>query len=336
MRQRALAPTSLMISEIGFGCGRLASIFQNSEALRTLLEAHDRGITFYDTADIYGQGRSEEMLGKAFKGKRHSTIIATKAGYQLSTVGSIGAKLRPVLRPIVKRLAWFRRSVQSAVSSQKQQNFSQEYLQRAIDQSLRRLQTDYIDIFLLHSPDPAVIESADWLPALERAKAQGKIRYYGISCLSIADSSACMKISGVSCVQVPVNLIEKDGLDSLIDAGSAGKIGVLARQPLASGLLAKPLAELRPMDFPWDRKEFDSKVAKLRASRDLSGCGGRTMAHAALRYALQLKGIGSIVLGMSSREHLRENLSLVHEACLTEVESDQITAIRSDSHLSQT
>ena len=316
MKKRFLAGTSLELSEIGFGCGRLAAIAgpnTANEAARTLMGAYERGITFYDTADSYGQGRSEEILGKTFGSKRHSVVIATKAGYQLGSAVGLGAKLKPVLRPLVKRLGWLRKSARGLAGHQKQQNFSPEYLMSAIDRSLRRLRTDYVDIFLLHSPDPAVVDAAGWVDALDQAKAQGKIRFYGVSCRAARDAAGCMRIPGVSCVQIPVNLIEREGIDSLLNQAAAVNVGVLARQPLASGMLASPPAALRPEDFPWDRAEFEERLAKVRALPNV-GDSAATCVETALSYVLQLSGIGSVILGMSSREHLDHNLSASAQA----------------------
>ena len=97
MKKRVLVGTSLELSEIGFGCGRLAAIAgpnTANEASRTLMAAYELGITFYDTADMYGQGRSEEILGKTLGSKRHSVVIATKAGYQLGGAASLGQEAR--------------------------------------------------------------------------------------------------------------------------------------------------------------------------------------------------------------------------------------------------
>jgi aryl-alcohol dehydrogenase-like predicted oxidoreductase len=316
MKKRFLGGTSLELSEVGFGCGKLAAMVgPNSarEAGRTVMEAYERGITFYDTADIYGQGRSEEILGKMFGSKRQSVVIATKAGYQLGHAATLGAKLKPVLKPLIKRFASFRKSLQRAATQQRQQDFSCEYLTAAIERSLRRLRTDYIDIFLLHSPEPPAIEDTRWAEALDRAKAQGKIRFYGVSCRMAQDAAACMRIRGVSCVQIPVNLIERDGIDSLLNAFTAAKFGVLARQVLASGMLAKPSAALKAEDFPWGRDEFEDRLAKVRALGNL-GDSASSCVQAALQYVFQLKGIGSVILGMSSREHLHQNLLTVTDA----------------------
>jgi aryl-alcohol dehydrogenase-like predicted oxidoreductase len=316
VRRNMLRGTSLELSEIGFGCGRLATLLgpgSTREASLTLTEAYDRGITFYDTADLYGQGRSEELLGRTFGSKRHSIVIATKAGYQVGNAASLGAKVKPLLRPFIKQMRWLLKVSQRGASPQKQQDFSPGYLAAAIERSLRRLRTDYIDLFLLHSPDPSVVQAAVWKDALERAKEQGKIRFYGVSCRETAHAAACMRVPGVSCVQIPLNLIEREGIESLLYRAADANFGLLARQPLASGMLAKPSATLRAQDFPWDGEEFEQRLSKIRAIPRV-GDNSYQCVQAAFRYVLQLNGIDSVILGMSSRDHLRYNLQAIAEA----------------------
>jgi aryl-alcohol dehydrogenase-like predicted oxidoreductase len=111
-------------------------------------------------------------------------------------------------------------------------------------------------------------------------------------------------------VQIPVNLIETDDVDSTLKTAAELGVGVLARQPLASGLLAKPIAELKPDDFPWDRSEFAARIQRVQSiagSRDTAD----QCVESALRYVLGLRGISSVVLGMSSRKHLAQNLRAV-------------------------
>src|SRR5712692_9658217 len=115
-----------------------------------------------------------------------------------------------------------------AAGQQRQQNFSPAYLTAAIEASLLRLQTDYIDLFLLHSPDPAVIDAAGWADALEEARAQGKIRFYGVSCRAAGDAATCFQNRKISCVQIPVNLIERNGLDSTLQCAADLGVGILA------------------------------------------------------------------------------------------------------------
>jgi aryl-alcohol dehydrogenase-like predicted oxidoreductase len=316
MRRNRLAGTPLDVSQIGFGCGKLASLSGSAnsrEAAATVAEACDRGINLFDTADMYGQGRAEEILGRTLGARRQSVVIATKAGYSFGSAAGLGARLKPLLRPLIRRAAWFRKSVQRAAGQQRQQNFSPAYLTAAIEGSLRRLRTDYIDLFLLHSPDPAVIDAAAWEGALEDARVQGKIRFYGVSCRAAGDAAACFQNRSISCVQIPVNLIERTGLDSMLQCAADLGVGMLARQPLCTGLLAKPTAELRQQDFPFSREEFEERLDRIRAL-PARGDSATACVQTALRYVLQLNGVGSVILGMSNREHLRHNLSAVAQA----------------------
>jgi aryl-alcohol dehydrogenase-like predicted oxidoreductase len=291
-----------------------------------LLEALDRGINFYDTADIYAQGRSERLLGKAFKHQRTAVIIATKAGYHLTAAGGFGARLKPILRPLVSRVPWVRKSVQRARGAQKRQDFSPAYLKKAIDQSLERLQTDYLDIFQLHSPPSSTIEAGEFIETLENAKAQGKIRWYGVSCRTVEDALLCLRYPGISSLQVAVNLLEFEGIPSLLASAKEKNVAVIARQPLASGFLARHPSLLRPEHFAVDEQEFREKLGKAKAYQFLDTGSRRTMAQAALQFVLQLCGVSVVIAGMSSRTHLNENLAAA--ACpLTEDERAQIDLV---------
>src|SRR5580704_8655009 len=158
MKYRKLGSTSLEVSEIGFGAwGIGGNQFGNSygpaadeESLAAVTTAFDLGCTFFDTADVYGHGHSEELLGKALKGTRQKVVIATK-------VGSDFYHQPPQLR------------------------FTEEYITFAVEQSLKRLDTDVIDLYQLHNPPFSAIEHGQLFAPLEKLKSQGKIRFYGIS-----------------------------------------------------------------------------------------------------------------------------------------------------------
>src|SRR6185295_16764920 len=124
MRKSRLAGTGLDVSQIAFGCGKLASMGGSaSEASATVAEACDRGINFFDTADVYGQGGSEEILGRALGVRRKSVVIATKAGYRTGGADALGAKLKPLLRPLMRRLSGISKSVQRVAGEQRPQDF---------------------------------------------------------------------------------------------------------------------------------------------------------------------------------------------------------------------
>jgi aryl-alcohol dehydrogenase-like predicted oxidoreductase len=312
MDYRSFGRTALRVSEIGFGCSRLsgtADYKSDKEVLSILLQAFDRGVNFYDTADVYAQGRSERLLGEAFRNKRGAVIIATKAGYHLTAAGTVVAKLKPLLRPLVPSMRRAKTQVQRAQRAWTAQNFSPDYIRRAIDGSLRRLKTDYLDVFQLHSPSPDIIETGDFIPTLEHAKSQGKIRWYGISCRAIEDAALCFRHPGISSVQIPINLLEFKGATSLLALAAQKHLAVIARQPLASGYLAQPALIIKRKLFSAEEEESKEKLEQARAYQFLEQAASRTIAQAAIKFVLRLSGVSVVITGMSTQKHLAENLA---------------------------
>jgi aryl-alcohol dehydrogenase-like predicted oxidoreductase len=294
MKYRNFGKMGTLVSEIGFGCLRLAGTSTEGknevEVLNTISEALDHGVNFFDTADIYGQGGSEKILGKALRGRRTKVIIATKAGYNLTRVGRGAAVLKPLLRPFVRRLSSLNRSVSQLRASEMQQDFSPQYLAKAIDHSLIRLRTDYIDLFQLHNPSLSILESGEFLEAVEQAKAQGKIRGYGISCRAAQDAQSCFLYSSNAAIQIPMNLLNIEAAGSIVAEAQKRGVAVIAREPFASGSM------FNVMNF-----SSGSGVTHDR--------GAPTQAQAALKALLRFPEISVVIPGMSTRAHLRENIA---------------------------
>jgi aryl-alcohol dehydrogenase-like predicted oxidoreductase len=309
MEYRRFGNTGLRVSAIGLGCARLGGLYTNDkEALATLYSAFDRGINFYDTADIYAQGRSERLLGEAFKHRRASVFIATKAGYRSMGPGRLCASLRRFLAPTIRLAAALGRQANRLHPVTQTQCFSAQYLRTAIEASLRRLQTDYLDIFQLHSPPCTVIETGEFIETLDQAKSQGKIKYYGVSCRTIADVRFCLLHPGISVVQAPINLLQFKNALSMLALAERKGVPVIARQPLASGLLSKPALRLKARHFAVT-DSLTERINGLKALQFLELMNHRTMAQAALQFVLQLPGVSVAIAGMSTREHLDENLT---------------------------
>jgi aryl-alcohol dehydrogenase-like predicted oxidoreductase len=323
MVYRQFGNTSLRVSEIGLGCSQLGGTSNSDkQVLRTLLEAFDQGVNFFDTADVYAQGRSEQLLGQAFKRNRANIILATKAGYHLTSAGKLGARLKPVLRPALQLISRFRRNIQGTAAAPKRQTFSPAYLRKAIEGSLRRLQTDYLDIFQLHSPSSEVIVKGEFIEALESAKSQGKIRSYGVSCRTVDDARLCLRYSNLSAVQIPISLLQFDGVPSFLELSKRAKVGVIARQPFASGFLARTAnSKSKHASVPEARFTHHAELAK--AFEFLEQNNDRTIAQAALEFVLRLPGVSLVIAGMNSREHLNENLA----ASKRPLTSDEIARI---------
>ena len=184
--RRPFGRTDLVVSEFGLGCARIGGIFQREpgEFVNLVSAAFDAGINFFDTADIYSQGESERILARAFRGRREQVIIASKAGYVLPAQRKLVASIKPLVRPLIALLGLRRQHLPGVVRGAPTQDFSASHLRQAVEGSLRRLRTDRLDIFQLHSPSPEVIARGEWIDALETLKGQGKIRTTG--CLATA------------------------------------------------------------------------------------------------------------------------------------------------------
>src|SRR5687768_8719718 len=239
MQYRRLGSTDLEISKLGFGCapvGSRASMLQSKRALRL---AYDSGINYFDTADMYGVGGSEEMLGRVFHGRRDKVIISTKCGYQFSTRLKSLRWIKPLVRPLVARLKGVKSSASRFVASQKSQNFEPSHIQRSVHDSLRRLGVDYIDLYLLHDPPLAIAERADVFSTLQALKQTGKIRYFGVSCdLQVALRLLEMREDcGISAFQITINLLEQDAIEKLVPLLREQSLGLIVRQPFAHGAL---------------------------------------------------------------------------------------------------
>lgn len=314
MEQRRLGRTDLKVSAIGLGCSRLGSVTQtggSQAALRLIGSALDAGINFFDTADIYGQGASESLLGKAIKNHRDKVVIATKAGYCLSTLGSIAKRIKPLLRRFIRLKPSLTQSIQRVRAAQNQQNFSTEYLARRIDVSLRRLRTEALDLFQLHSPPTAVLQRGEVFEALEKFKAQGKIRFYGVSCLTADDALLCLKQPGIAAVQLQLNLLSPQAIDQVVSPSQANGIGVIARQSLAGGLLLRSAAELRPEDSASRNENFEELKARLEQFEGLAAEAGGSLPQLALQFLLQLDGVSNVLIGTTSSSHLQEHLAVL-------------------------
>src|ERR1700736_2558981 len=198
MKFNEFGKTGMNDYKIGFGGSRIAGVFDDKhsrkEALNVLRKALDSGITFYDTADMYSQGESESLIGTAFRGRREQVVLATKGGYCLPARRNLIKRIKPLVRPIVQALGLKRARLPSGFSGALSQDFSPSYLTKALESSLKRLRTDYVDLYQLHSPDATFMQSGAFgeaLQTLERLKALGKLRFYGVATEVPEDAPFC-------------------------------------------------------------------------------------------------------------------------------------------------
>jgi aryl-alcohol dehydrogenase-like predicted oxidoreductase len=310
MSLRAFGNTDLKASEFGLGCARIGGIFQGDAQgyLRLLSAALDGGVTFFDTADMYSQGESEALLGQAFGKQRDRVIIASKAGYCLPAQRKFAARIKPLLRPMIRMLKIRRDQVPQSTRGALTQDFSPDYLKRAIEGSLRRLRTDYLDLFQLHSVPLAVVQRGDWEPVLQELKRAGKIRYYGVSCDMPEAGIAGLSYSGVSSVQCVVSLLETGSARELIPEAHAKGVAVIARECLGNGLLVKPAAELDLKAFYHSDEEALKRGKQLEELRGQAAEAGMSLTTFALKYAMELPGVSVTLLGARNVEQLKSLL----------------------------
>lgn len=281
MEYTILGNSDLRISRIAMGCMSLGDDkVQNEKIIHRAVEG---GINFFDTADLYDKGMNEERIGEALKEKRKDVIIATKVGNQWRSDGS----------------GW-------------DWNPSKNYILKCVDESLRRLRTDYIDLYQLHG---GTIEDPidETIKAFEMLKQQGKIRWYGISSIRPNVIREYVKRSNIVSVMMQYSLLDRRPEESCLDLLQQKNIGVLARGSVAGGLLldkpAKPYLNYTTED-----------VQKAAAAIKTVSTNERQLAQTAIQFVLHHPAISAAVVGVRTREQVEEALQVVNVKRLTEKE----------------
>lgn len=288
MRYRVLPRTSWKISEISYGCMSLGLEHRANE--RLLHKAVDLGINFFDTADLYDKGENEKTVGKALSAKRRALFLATKVGNQWRADGS----------------GW-------------NWNPRKEYILQSVEGSLKRLQTDYIDLYQLHGGtiDDPIDETIE---AFELLKAQGKIREYGISSIRPNVIREYVARSNIVSVMMQYSLLDRRPEESCLKLLEESEIGVMVRGAVAKGLLIdKPAKE-----YLGHSTEQTARAAKAVAK--LSG-QGRTAGQTALQFALKASVVCSVAAGMRTEEQLMENVGAVEAAALNNEQYQQLRSV---------
>ncbi len=311
MRMRAFGNTDLRVSELGLGCARIGGVFQGDSQsfVRLLAMARDGGINFFDTADMYSQGESEALLGRVFRNRRSEVIINTKAGFCLSGRRKIAGRLKPLLRPVIQALGIRRDRLPQGAKGTILQDYSPAYLKSALEASLRRLRTDYVDSFQLHSPPLEVIERGEWEPALDSLKQAGKVRFYGISCDSPEAALAALRFPNVSLLQFGFSLLEPGATEQVLPTARAQGVACIARECLGNGLLAKPnVDDLDLAPYCSSPQQVDQRKRQLADLRAQAAERGVTMTRMALEYASRNEGVSVALIGARTPQQLRRLL----------------------------
>lgn len=288
MEYRTLGRTGLKASVIGLGTMVHAGHFgpmEDAESLAAIDAALELGVNFIDTSDAYGAGYSETLLGKALKGRRDKVILATKGGNVM--VGPNRGKT----------------------------DFSIAYIDRVMDESLKRLQTDAIDLYQLHNPNVEVIERGEVWELLERRKKEGKIRYYGVSINKMEEGVAAVKGGRSDTVQIEYNMLIQDPAKEVLPMAQQANVGVIARAPLRRSLLSGKLKaedqqrfqgeDVRARNFAGEL--FVKELAKVEKFRFLVRQPGTTLAQMAIAFCLAHPAVSVVIPGARDARQMREN-----------------------------
>ena len=324
MERRQLGATDLHTSVLGFGCAALGSRTARKTSIDAVAEARDLGVDFFDTAPFYGQGESERIVGAVCRRDRTRVVIATKVGLYPNAVLRLASRLKPVVRSALKSLPSSRqrslqRSVQGFMRSQKSVKVDRKSIVRSVDASLRRLGTDYIDLLLLHVT-PAVDRIDDVVESLNELRAQGKIRYFGASSHSDDDMRLWLERApgDVCAVQAMLNLFAMPDIDRHLPLAMGNGVAVIAREPFARGRLV-PRRSADGLGFVGH--EYDSRFDAIAVAV------GRTVPQLALQFLAQTPGISVVLAGMSTRDHLRENVRALALPPLTQERLSELRTV---------
>jgi len=329
MKYKNFGNTDLKVSELGLGCQSLGGGLyhrDDKESIKILHKAFEYGINFYDVSDHHSLGMSEKLLGRAFKDRRDRVIITSKAGLMYSQAGSFILKVRSLARPVSGFLQPFKSSLHYFRASQLRFNYSEEYITQSVEKSLIRLQTDYLDLFQLYKPSASIIENGEFIETLEKLKGKGKIRYYGITCLTVVDALLCLKHPGISSVQVAISLIDQEAMTKLLPLVQEKRVAVIARHPRAIGLFTHSQGDIMGDTSAYSRREFEERTKRAKAFWFLIK-EGRTMAQAAIQFVLQLQGVSVVLPRAVNRKQLEENLGALTTPPLTKEELESIFSI---------
>ena len=307
MKYRILGKTGMSVSEIGFGTwglgGDAYGPVDDKEASDALQLAFDKGVNFFDTSDLYGAGKSEEILGKTFKKIRDQVIIATKGGM----LPHIGLSMP--------------------------QDFTEQHLRQALENSLKRLQTDYIDIYQLHNPTLDIIENSNAIQTLEKLKAEGKIIEIGISVRSPDDAVIALEKFNFSVIQVNFNMIDQRALDNgLFNLAKENNTGIIIRTPLVFGYLSSKLNGKEKFENNDHRSNWPKEQLKIWAEapnlfKQYGLYDSRSPVQLAIMFCLSFDGVTTVIPGMMNVEHVKENVVSITNKSLSKDEQYIISNI---------
>ncbi|MBM7605205.1 aryl-alcohol dehydrogenase-like predicted oxidoreductase [Metabacillus crassostreae] len=312
MNYRQLGDTELKVSELSFGTWAIGGSWGKSsdqEALKGLEKAMDAGVNFFDTADVYGDGHSEELLAKATKGKEDKIHIATKF-----------CRAGDIFDP---------------------ETYSEKAVTEYCEASLKRLKRETIDLYQIHCPPMEILKDGRVFEVLDKLQQQGKIRHYGVSVETVEEGLFCLEQENVKALQVIFNIFRQKAVTELLPQAKEKGVGILARVPLASGLLTGKFTKVAKFEeddhrnFNKDGEHFNvgetfagvefSKGVELSEQLKWIAEGRGNMTRAALRWILDHEEITTVIPGFKTVKQVEDNLQATEVPHFSEAELKKLT-----------
>ncbi len=307
MRYRELGRTGWKVSEISFGAWAIGSMWgrvDDGESLMALHRAIDLGVNFIDTADVYGMGHSERLVARLKKERRETIYVATKAGRRLSPHTADG--------------------------------YNRQNLEQFINDSLRNLETDCLDLVQLHCPPIEVYYRPEVFGALDDLTKEGKIRYYGVSVEKVEEALKAIEFPGVQSIQIIFNMFRTRPAEMFFPEAQRRRVGILARVPLASGLLAGKITlqttfeaddhrnfnrhgEMFDVGETFSGVDFKTGLAAVEELRTLA-TPGVTLAQLALRWILMFDAVTCAIPGAKRPSQVEDNVQAADLPPLTDAQ----------------
>lgn len=307
MKYRQLGNTELKVSEVSFGTWAIGGSWgkiNDTEAMKGLEKAMAAGVNFFDTADVYGSGHSEDLLAKATKGKEDEIHIASK----FCRAGDIDDS----------------------------ENYSGKTVKAYCENSLKRLNREQIDLYQIHCPPLHILKDGKVFEVLDKLQQEGKIRYYGVSVETVEEGLFCLQNPNVRALQVIFNIFRQKPLNELFPKAYRNGVGILARVPLASGLLTGKFTKNTSFEED-DHRNFNRNGDAFNAGETFAGLdfakgvelseklswiadnrGSQT--RAALRWILDQEEVSCVIPGFRNEQQVIDNLQAVEVASYSEEE----------------
>lgn len=301
IRHRPLGKTGLMVSEIGFGGWAIGGATEiagvpmgwgrtsDEESLAAIRRARELGVTFFDTADIYGHGRSESLLGIVLARRRQDVVMATKVGNVRTVSGEV------------------------------KKDFSKRHIFLAIDGSLKRLRTDYVDLYQVHNPTLEDLRREEIQEAMEMLQSWGKIRFWGVSVTTPEEGTEIIQRGWGYTLQVLYNVLNQAPAQELFPLARKHGYGIIARVPLASGLLTGKFRQDSVFTADDIRQNFltprrlQEALQRVDEVKSIVGGATRTLAEAALKFVLAEEAVSTAIPGARNVHQVDTNVAATGE-----------------------